>query len=190
MAITFARSRTILASSSNTTICSTFARPATFGRDTSTFRTRFAFLSGAVNVRRDGSIRGRTKEAKRLIEALRLDSPSYRQRRRLMIEIVRLACEIQPGPVSRADGFSRRPSQLGRTPSARRQHAASRREEVLLRTPSAGRAIRDVLTQVLSIIDCQVIGCVLPAKSGRIQRVYRKNFPTTRLRPAPPRRVN
>src|SRR5207248_8800710 len=48
-------------------------------------------LSGAVNVRRDSSLRDRTKEAKRLIEALRLDSPSYRQRRRLMIEIVPMA---------------------------------------------------------------------------------------------------
>ena len=53
-------------------------------------------LSGAVNVRRDGSIRGRTREAKRLIEALRLDSPSYRQRRRLMIEIVRMAARFNP----------------------------------------------------------------------------------------------
>jgi hypothetical protein len=41
------RSRTTPASSSNTTICSTFAKPATFGRDTSTFRTRFAFFCWA-----------------------------------------------------------------------------------------------------------------------------------------------
>jgi hypothetical protein len=50
-------------------------------------------LSNSVRIRRDGSIHGRTPGAKRVIELLRLDSPSYRRRRRIMLEVVRTAAK-------------------------------------------------------------------------------------------------
>ena len=62
-------------------------------------------LSSAVTVRRDGSIQGRTKEARRLIEALRLDSPSYRRRRRLMIEILSMAARFNRALYRELMGF-------------------------------------------------------------------------------------
>jgi hypothetical protein len=47
-----------------------------------------ALVAGAVLVYPDGAIRGRTLGARRLIEFLRLDGPSYRRRRRLIRQII------------------------------------------------------------------------------------------------------
>ena len=50
-------------------------------------------LSSDVTVSRNGNIQGHTKEAKELIDLLRLDSHSYRKRRRLMFEIIATAAK-------------------------------------------------------------------------------------------------
>ena len=52
-----------------------------------------ALLSSDVTVSRNGSIQGHTKEAKELIDLLRLDSASYRKRRRMMLEIIAIAAK-------------------------------------------------------------------------------------------------
>ena len=52
-----------------------------------------ALLSSDVTVSRNGSIQGHTKEAKELIDLLRLDSVSYRKRRRMMLEIIAIAAK-------------------------------------------------------------------------------------------------
>lgn len=52
--------------------------------------------SRTIVVGQDGSIRGLTKEAKRIIDLLKLDILSYRRRRKMIIEIVALAREHQP----------------------------------------------------------------------------------------------
>lgn len=52
--------------------------------------------SKSVVIGKDGSIRGLTKDAKRLITLLKLDLPSYCRRRKMVIEIVALAKEHQP----------------------------------------------------------------------------------------------
>ncbi len=52
-----------------------------------------ALRSTTVSVARDGSIRGRTKQANRLIDLLQLDAPSYRRRRRLILQIVETAAK-------------------------------------------------------------------------------------------------
>jgi hypothetical protein len=49
--------------------------------------------STTVTVARDGSIRGRTQEAKRVIDLLQLNDPSYLRRRRLILRIVELAAK-------------------------------------------------------------------------------------------------
>lgn len=50
-------------------------------------------LSNNVTVHRNGSIHGSTKEARELIDLLRLDNSSYRKRRRLMLEIITTAAK-------------------------------------------------------------------------------------------------
>ncbi len=52
-----------------------------------------AMRSTTVIVARDGSIRGRTKHAKRVIDLVQLDAPSYRRRRRLILKIVETAAK-------------------------------------------------------------------------------------------------
>jgi hypothetical protein len=47
------------------------------------------FTSATVIVRSDGVIRGKTKAARKLIDLLQLNSASYRQRRRLMLALLR-----------------------------------------------------------------------------------------------------
>ncbi len=54
------------------------------------------FTSGTVIVRRNGSLYGRTKEAKRLIDLLQLNDGSYLKRRRLMIEILTAVAKTNP----------------------------------------------------------------------------------------------
>jgi hypothetical protein len=46
------------------------------------------FTRASVSVKRDGRMRGRTKAARTLIDLLQLNSPSYQQRRRLMLAIL------------------------------------------------------------------------------------------------------
>ncbi len=53
-------------------------------------------LSKDIVVRRDGSIRGRTKAAKAIIDLLKLDGPQYRKRRRLMREVIAMAAKHNP----------------------------------------------------------------------------------------------
>ena len=64
-----------------------------------------SLLSSDVTVRRNGSIQGRTKEAKELIDLLRLDSTSYRNRRRMMLEIIATAAKHNPNLYRELMGF-------------------------------------------------------------------------------------
>jgi hypothetical protein len=50
-----------------------------------------ALRSKTVIVTRDGTIRGRTKHANRVIDLLQLNDPSYRRRRRFILAVVGLA---------------------------------------------------------------------------------------------------
>lgn len=52
--------------------------------------------SDAVVVRRSGSLHGRTREVKRLIELLRLNSECYRKRRRMMLGILSAVAQTDP----------------------------------------------------------------------------------------------
>ena len=54
------------------------------------------FTSGTVMVRRNGSLLGRTKEAKLLIDVLQLNDESYQRRRRLMIGILSAVAKTNP----------------------------------------------------------------------------------------------
>lgn len=54
------------------------------------------FTRDTVVVRQNGSILGRTRAAKRLIELLRLDSECYRQRRRMILRILDSAAQADP----------------------------------------------------------------------------------------------
>jgi hypothetical protein len=50
----------------------------------------------AVVVKKNGLMQGKTKEARRLIDLLQLNSRSYRQRRRLMIAILSAVSKVNP----------------------------------------------------------------------------------------------
>jgi hypothetical protein len=54
------------------------------------------FTSATVEVKRNGAIHGKTREARRLIDLLQLNSASYRQRRRLMLAILRTVRRVNP----------------------------------------------------------------------------------------------
>lgn len=56
-------------------------------------------------MRRNGTIQGNTKEARRLIDLLQLNSPSYRQRRRLMVAILLVIGKVNPGLRDELLGF-------------------------------------------------------------------------------------
>jgi hypothetical protein len=61
-------------------------------REAQPTRARSMFLiEPDINVDEDGSITGMTLEAKKLIRVLGLDSPEYREFRRLWIDIIALA---------------------------------------------------------------------------------------------------
>ena len=54
------------------------------------------FTSETVMVKRTGVMLGKTKDARLLIDLLQLNSPSYRQRRRLMLAIIRTVKKAHP----------------------------------------------------------------------------------------------
>ncbi|MDB5387806.1 MAG: hypothetical protein JWM11_3452 [Planctomycetaceae bacterium] len=54
------------------------------------------FTAVAVVVQKTGRILGKTADARRLIEILQLNSPGFRKRRRLMIEILATAAKANP----------------------------------------------------------------------------------------------
>ena len=63
------------------------------------------FTSDTVTVRQNGSLLGRTQEAKRLIDVLQLNDASYRKRRRLMIEILSAVARTKPAVYRELLGF-------------------------------------------------------------------------------------
>ncbi len=93
-------------------------------------------LDESVKLQANGTLVGATPEAAKLVEMLQLNSPESRRRRRLMMQIIHLATEHDPGLLEELLGFPESLPDLSRLhpPQGNRRPAGVQRSHFARRT--------------------------------------------------------